>query len=131
MTRCGAARMRCAGTAIFCAAVMPARAEDVDLEAAKKQFTTSCGVCHSVEPNAPARQGPNLNGVFGRKAGSLPDFKYSEALKTSGFVWDEATLDTWITNAQEMRPGVQMMYRQAAPEKRKLVIAYLKSVSGQ
>jgi cytochrome c len=116
---------------LFLFAALPVRADTVDLEAAKKQFTTSCGVCHSVEPNAPARQGPNLNGVFGRKAGSLPDFKYSEALKTSGFVWDEATLDTWITNAQEMRPGVQMMYRQADPAKRALIIAYLKSLSGQ
>lgn len=130
MTRCGALGALCA--AAMASVTATARAEDaVDLEAAKKQFTTSCGVCHSVEPNAPPRQGPNLRGVYGRPAASLPEFKYSEALKTSGFVWDEATLDAWIENAQEKRPGVLMLYRQADPDKRKLVIAYLKSLSGQ
>jgi cytochrome c len=102
---------------------------EVDLAAAQKQFVTSCGVCHTVEPGAPARQGPSLSGIFGRKAGAVAGFSYSQALATSDFVWDEATLDRWIENAQAMRPGVTMAYRQADPAKRRLIIAYLKSVS--
>lgn len=102
---------------------------EVDLAAAQKQFVTSCGVCHAIEPGAPARQGPSLSGMFGRKAGTISGFNYSPALATSDFVWDEATLDRWIENAPAMRPGVTMAYRQADPAKRRLIIAYLKSVS--
>jgi cytochrome c len=94
----------------------------------RAQFEKSCGTCHSVEPGAAPRQGPNLNGVFGRKAGSLDGFKYSDALKSADWVWDEAHLDKWIENAQAMRPGVVMPYRQADPAKRAKVIAFLKSL---
>lgn len=107
----------------------PAVAQEADLEAAKKQFLTSCGVCHTVEPGAPPRQGPNLHGVYGRKAASLPEFTYSDALKGVDWTWDDATLDPWIENAQSVRPGTVMNYRQADPAKRKLIIAYLKSLS--
>ena len=111
------------------------RAEDaVDLTAAAKQFVTSCGVCHTVEPGAPIRQGPNLNGVYGRKAATLAEFPgYSDALKKAsadGLVWKDDVLDKWIAGAADYIPGVAMMYAQPDPEKRKLVIAYLKSLSG-
>ncbi len=104
-------------------------AEDAD--AGKQQFLTSCGVCHTAESGGGNRQGPNLFGVYGRKVGSVVDFKYSSALQSGGWVWDEATLDPWITNSQEAHPGTFMNYRQANPDKRKLVIAYLKSLSTQ
>lgn len=95
----------------------------------KAQFLTSCGVCHAVEPGAPPRQGPNLAGIFGRAAGSVPDFKYSAALGAGGWVWDEATLDPWIENAQAFRPGVNMPYRQRDPDKRKAILDYLKTLT--
>jgi cytochrome c len=95
----------------------------------RAQFLTSCGTCHTTEPDAAPRQGPNLRTVFGRKAGSLDGFKYSDALKSADWVWDEAHLDKWIENAQAMRPGVVMPYRQADPAKRAKVIAYLKSLN--
>jgi len=101
-----------------------ARADD---DPNRAQFLASCGTCHSVEPGAEPRQGPNLNGIFGRKAGSVDGFKYSDALKTADWIWDEAHLDSWIENAQAMRPGVFMPYRQADPAKRAEVIAFLKS----
>jgi cytochrome c len=100
-----------------------------DEDANRAQFLTSCGTCHSVEWAAPPRQGPNLNGIFGRKAGSLDGFKYSDALKSADWVWDEAHLDKWIENAQAMRPGVVMPYRQADPAKRAKVIEFLKSLN--
>lgn len=111
------------------------RAEDaVDLTAAAKQFMTSCGVCHTVEPGAPIRQGPNLGGVYGRKAATLADFPgYSDALKKAGadgLVWKDDVLDKWIAGAADYIPGVAMMYVQPDPAKRKLVIAYLKSLPG-
>jgi cytochrome c len=105
-------------------------ASSADLTAAKAQFQSSCGTCHAAEEGAPSRQGPNLFDRFGKVAGTLEGFNYSEALKTSTFVWDEVTLDRWITDTQAMRPGVLMTYRQADPVKRRLIIDYLKSLSG-
>lgn len=107
----------------------PVRSQEVDLAKARQQFLTSCGVCHTAEKGAPHRQGPNLYGVVGRAAVAKDDFRYSEPLKTSGFVWDEATLDRWIEDAQAMRPGTIMAYRQRDAERRRLVIAYLKTLS--
>ena len=112
-----------------------AKAEDaVDLAAASKQFMNSCGVCHTVEPKAEIRQGPNLGTAFGRTAGTLAEFPtYTDALKkagTGGVVWNEETLDKWITNAAEFLPGSSMPYSQPDAAKRKLIVAYLKSLAG-
>ena len=95
----------------------------------KAQFVTSCGVCHSVEPGAAARQGPNLAGVYGRAAGTVEGFKYSDALKAGGWVWDEGTLEPWMENAKEAHPGTNMVYRQKDADKRRLILAYLKTLT--
>ncbi len=62
----------------------------------------ACTDCHSLDKND---VGPRHRGVFGRKAGSLPDYSYSEALKSSNIVWNEETLDKWLTDPQALRPG--------------------------
>lgn len=95
--------------------------------AAEAQFKKSCGTCHTVDPNAPKRQGPNLHGVIGRPAGSVEGFKYSPAFQAGkgDIVWDAAALDRWITDPQAMIPGVVMLYKQADPDKRRLIIEYL------
>jgi cytochrome c len=113
-------------TVVLPLASLPARAQNVD--AGKAQFVTSCGTCHTAGKGEPARQGPNLWSVVGRKAGSVEGFKYSAALKGADFVWDEEKLDAWITNAQAIVPGSVMPYRQRDPDKRKAVIAYLKTL---
>ncbi|MBK9083136.1 MAG: c-type cytochrome [Rhizobiales bacterium] len=101
----------------------------LDVEAARKQFVTSCGVCHAVEKDAAPRQGPNLFGVVGRKAASLEGFAYSPALKQLDTVWSDDTLDAWIADPKAVAPGSVMIYRQADPAKRLLIIAYLKTLS--
>ena len=106
---------------------VPALAQDAS--AGKAQFLTSCGVCHSVEPGASPRQGPGLDGVFGRAAGTVPGFKYSDALKAGGWVWDEATLDPWMENAQAVHPGTTMNYRQRDPDKRQAILGFLKTLT--
>lgn len=108
-------------------AMAGARAEDGP--AGKAQFLTSCGVCHAVESGAAPRQGPNLSGIYGRAAGTVEGFKYSEALKAGGWVWDEATLEPWMENAKEARPGTNMPYRQKDPDKRKAILTYLKTLT--
>lgn len=94
----------------------------------KRQFVNACGVCHAAEPGAAPRQGPNMFGIVGRPAGTVEGFKYTDALKSSGFVWDEPTLDKWITDAKAMLPSTTMLYRQINPERRQLVIEYLKTL---
>jgi cytochrome c len=114
---------------VYAAASHSTAAKAVDLTAAELQFKTSCGVCHTAVEGGPPRQGPNLNSVYGRSAGTLADFKYSDALKNGGWRWDEATLDPWIEDPQTAHPGTFMNYRQSNPEKRKLVIEYLRSLA--
>lgn len=116
-------------------ASISASAQNVDLAAAEAQFVKSCGTCHTLDEAAPARQGPVLMHVLGATAGTNPNFsKYSDALKKAGadgLVWTEDKLDAWLTNPAKLVPGVNMPYRQRDPEKRKLVIAFLKSRSAQ
>lgn len=89
-------------------------------------FARQCGTCHVATPEGAPRQGPNLWGVFGRKAGSVEGFQYIGKYAESGIVWDEATLDTYLTNPQAMIPGSVMAYRQANADVRHTIIAWLK-----
>jgi cytochrome c len=88
-------------------------------------YNSRCVACHSPDAN---RVGPKHRGVVGRKAGSLPDFNYSKAVKNSDVVWDEATLDKWLTNPQAFIPGQRMNFKVADPTDRADIIAYLKTL---
>jgi cytochrome c len=89
-------------------------------------FKQQCATCHTLDPAEPLRQGPPLAKVVGRPAGKVDGFHYSPGLAKADFVWDEAKLDTWLTNPQAMIPDAFMAYRQAKPETRAAIIAYLK-----
>jgi cytochrome c len=82
-----------------------------------------CQDCHSLDKND---VGPRHRGVFGRKAGSLPDYEYSDGLKSAGFVWDEAMLDKWLTDPQGLIPTAKMFYHLDDPKDRADVIAFLR-----
>ena len=87
-----------------------------------------CKACHSVE-RGKTIIGPSLHGVFGRKAGSLAGASYSPAMAGSGLLWDEATLDAFLTSPMVKVPGTRMTYAgQADPAKRAAIIAYLKAL---
>jgi cytochrome c len=89
-----------------------------------------CAICHRIEANAPNGIGPNLHGVFGRKAASLPNFNYSPAMRGTGFTWDAKTLDRYLAAPQKVVPGTRMTFSGLpdAPS-RKAVISYLKANS--
>jgi cytochrome c len=89
-------------------------------------FKQQCGTCHTTSRAEPVRQGPPLDDVIGRRAGTVDGFHYSPAFAKADFTWDEARLDTWLANPQELIPGAVMAYRQAKPEVRTAIIAYLK-----
>jgi cytochrome c len=91
-------------------------------------FKQQCATCHTTNLSDPIRQGPSLFGIVGRRAGAAEGFHYSAGFGKADFVWDDARLDAWITNPQAMLPGTVMAYRQAKPEIRAAIIAYLKEL---
>ena len=69
-----------------------------------------CAICHTVTKGGPNSLGPNLFGVVGRKAASLPNFMYSGALKSSGITWTPDKLKQWVMGPQKMVPGTKMAF---------------------
>jgi cytochrome c len=82
-----------------------------------------CQDCHSLDEND---VGPRHRGVFGRKAASLTDYNYSDALKASGIMWNDDTLDKWLTDPQKLVPGAKMFFHLDSAQDRADVIEYLK-----
>jgi cytochrome c len=112
-------------------AALPAPYNQADYLEGRRQFA-QCKSCHVVEAGAGNRVGPNLHGVFGRKAGTAPDFNYSPVLKNAGFVWDMDQLNKWLANPQKDLPGTRMTFAGIAdPNKRRDVIAYLEIESSK
>jgi cytochrome c len=69
-----------------------------------------CLACHAIGPGAQNKIGPELNGLDGRTAGTVPNFDYSDANKSSGIVWNEATFEEYIKNPQAKIPGTKMIF---------------------
>jgi cytochrome c len=69
-----------------------------------------CLVCHAIGPGAQAKIGPELNGLDGRKAGTVPNFEYSDANKKSGIVWNEETFEDYIKNPAAKVPDTKMIF---------------------
>ncbi len=87
-----------------------------------KKLYANCTGCHSIDEND---VGPKHRGVVGRKAGTVPDYDYSPALKASGIIWNKETLDRWLTNPSAMVPGTKMFFVLEDPKARADIIAYL------
>lgn len=90
-------------------ATLPATYQNADLENGQSNLAL-CKACHTMNQGAEAAAGPNLWGVFGRKAGSQPGFDYSEGVKRLNVAWDADRLNTWITRPSAMVPGTRMSY---------------------
>ncbi len=87
-----------------------------------------CMACHRVGPGATALVGPPLNGVVGRKAGSIGSYAYSSAVKDSGLTWDGATLTQWLHAPRALIPGTRMTFAGLTKDQDVAdVIAYLKT----
>jgi cytochrome c len=92
------------------ALLSPAMGEPGDSARRERDFRV-CAPCHSLEPDR-NMTGPSLAGLWGRKAGSLPSFeRYSDALKSSGIIWDDRSLDGWLTDPERMVPDNEMPFK--------------------
>ena len=108
---------------------MPPRYQAADLKNGEELFSL-CLTCHTAIPGGADLTGPNLHGVFGRKAGSKPGYAYSDALKTFGKTWDADLIDTWLANPRTFVPGTKMTFPGLPDaDNRRDVIAFLKVVS--
>lgn len=91
------------------------------------QIYQRCLACHSLEHN---RSGPRHCGLFGRPAAALPDFTYSQALKSAGLTWDAATLDRFLEKPLKAVPGTRMAYAGVKnAQERADLIAYLRQAT--
>lgn len=112
-----------ATTATPAAAAEPAPAK---VAAAPPAAFARCAACHSAEKGAPDKLGPNLFGVYGKKA-AQGGFGFSEAFKNASLTLDDATLDKWLENPRALVPGNRMAFPGLKdPAKRSEIVAYLK-----
>ena len=92
----------------------------------KALFENRCGGCHALDRD---KEGPRLGGVYGRIAGTVDSFQYSEALKKARLKWTEETLDKWLADTEKLVPDNDMTFHVEKPDERSAIIAYLKSSS--
>ena len=100
-----------------------------DAAQGQKQFAV-CRACHTVEASGKHGVGPNLNGVFGRKAGTKEGFAFSPQMKNSNIVWDDQTIAKYLTEPRTFIPGNKMAFPGIKREEAlKDLIAYLKDAT--
>lgn len=92
----------------------------------KQLFEKRCTGCHSLDNN---KEGPHLRGVYGRQAGTAPNFNYSTALKSAHFVWDDQRLEKWLTDTDSVVEDNNMDFHVPKADERAAIIQYLKLLS--
>ena len=117
-----------AAATVIAATLSAAPAGAQDVASGKDLFEHRCNFCHYAVPGKDY-VGPSLFGVFGRHIGRKPGYHYSKAGLAADLVFDEATLDRWITSPRGVVPGTKMPYQGVkTPEHRADIIAYLKTL---
>ncbi|WP_417461891.1 c-type cytochrome [Kordiimonas sp.] len=102
---------------------------DGDAEKGKRIFNR-CKACHNLTAAERSRMGPNLDGLFGRGAGSKEDYKYSKALAEADFVWTEEKLDAWLSAPKTFLPGNKMAFAGLRKEQDRMdLMAYLRTAT--
>lgn len=110
-------------------AEMTKAGKEAAIKAGEVMFQHRCRSCHSEDLSHPS-YGPPLKNIFGRKAGTVPGFNYSEALKTSGIVWDEEQLREWIKDNKSVMPGTRMRHVGVVDiTEQDFLLSYLKHIS--
>ena len=121
-------KIAAAMTALALTGFAGAAMADGDAAEGEKVFK-KCKACHQVGDGASNKVGPMLNGIVGKAAGAVEGFKYSDAMLAKGgegMVWDEATLDAFLTKPKDVVPGTKMSFAGLKKEDdRENVIAYL------
>ncbi len=124
-------RSRLVGTALCAAALLAAGSgRAADVAAGRVVFRAQCIICHTAESgDNGGGQGPSLARIFGRPAASDPAFSYTDALRTSGLIWDMATLERFLASPGSVAPGSTMVAAVTDATDRQNLIAYLQQTS--
>jgi cytochrome c len=85
--------------------------KEADIAAGENTFMRKCSSCHDYKKTGGHGKGPHLWNVFGRKAGAIAGFEFSDAMRNSGHSWDLATLNYYLTNTENAVPGRIMDFR--------------------
>src|ERR1700680_1838706 len=99
-----------------------------DPQRGKELFEKRCGGCHSLDKD---KEGPRLGNVYGRKAGSIQTFKYSDSLKSAQVIWNDSLLDKWLTNTDAVVPDNDMDFHVPKADERADIIQFLRVSSGK
>lgn len=91
-------------------------------------FNRRCGGCHALDRD---KEGPRLGDVYGRMAGSVDSFQYSDALKNAKITWSDKSLDEWLTDPEQVVPNNDMAFHLENSNERREIIAFLKRYSGK
>lgn len=106
-------------------AALPAPYNQADLANGRQTFQL-CSACHTIVEGGADMTGPNLHGVFGRRAASVASYKYSPALQNTSWVWTPELLDKWLASPQTTLPGTKMSFVGIKDAKARIdVIGYL------
>jgi cytochrome c len=115
---------------VLCVGPLAAAAQSGNATLGERVFNQQCKACHTVEKGGTSRLGPNLSGMFGRKAGETEGFASSPAIKRSGIVWDDTTLVEYLKNPAGRVPGTRMAYAGLKQQKQlDDVVAYLRKAT--
>jgi cytochrome c len=99
-----------------------------DADRGKQLFEKRCTGCHSLDQD---KEGPRLRNVYGRTAGSISTFKYSDALKASHVTWDDVSLAKWLTDTESLVPDNDMSFHVPKADERADIIRFLKASAGK
>lgn len=91
-------------------AALPAWAQSGEASRGQRVFNQQCRACHTLDKGGAQTAGPNLHGLFGRKAGTGEGYAFSDAMKNSGIVWDDATLTEYNRDPKGKVPGTKMVF---------------------
>jgi cytochrome c len=103
-------------------------ASSADQGTGREVFERRCTGCHAVDRD---KSGPRLGGVYGRRAGTVAGFAYSDALRKSGVVWERSTLERWLSDPDSVVPENDMAFRVKDAQERAAILAYLEEISGR
>lgn len=104
--------------------------KSADVDAGAKYFDRKCAQCHDHQKQGGHSKGPHLWNIMGRKAGTMPGFEYSEAMKKSGHSWNYATLNYYLTRTDRAVPGRSMNFRGIRQDdKRANLLLFIRTLS--
>ncbi len=119
--------LRRSALTLLAAALGASASQAADIGKGETAFVRQCAICHTIDRGGENRLGPNLFGIVGRRAGTVPGFKYTNAFRTTAtFEWTEGLLGPWIALPAVMVPGTAMgVFPGVADRDKDDIVAYV------